>query len=125
MFAVSMYPARIHSYALLAEKEELLPKHFKLNSNITNLNQNIYGFEQTKTYSSSFVLKISYIRKRDNKLIFTQTSSESVYGNFQYLAQGNVWTNGLGSNAVGTLRRFVLSTGIMVSDEIKIKIEVV
>jgi hypothetical protein len=125
MFGVSMFPARIHSYTLLAEKEELLPKYFKLNSNITNINQNIYGFEQTKTYPSSFILKISYIRKRDNKLIFTQTSSESAYGNFQYLAQGNVWTNGLGSNALGTLRRFVLSAGIMVSDEIKIKIEIV
>lgn len=125
IFALSMHPARIHSYVLLAEKEELLPKYFKLNSNLTNLNQNIYGFEQTKTYPSSFVLKISYIRKKDNKLIFTQTSLESIYGNFQYLAQGNIWTNGLGSNTVGTLRRFVLSTGIMVSDEIKIKIEVV
>jgi hypothetical protein len=70
-------------------------------------------------------LKISYIRKRDNKLIFTQNSSESAYGNFQYLDQGNVWTNGLGSNALGTLRRFALSAGIMVSDEIKIKIEIV
>ena len=125
IFGLSMCPARIHSYTLLAEKEELLPKYFKFNSNITNLSQNIYGFEQIKTHPNTLVLKISYIRKKDNKLVFTQTSSETTFGNFQYLAQGNIWTNGIGTNVVGTLRRFVLTASVLISDEIKIKIEIV
>jgi hypothetical protein len=125
IFGLSMCPARIHSYTLLAEKEELLPKYFKFNSNITNLSQNIYGFEQSKVYSNNLTLKISYIRKKDNKLVFSQTSSETTFGNFQYLAQGNVWTNGIGTNTVGTLRRFVLTANILMSEEVKLKIEIV
>ncbi len=124
-WAPMLSPARIFSYSIVAEKEETLPKYFKFNSNLSSYANNIFGFEQIEICPTLTMFKITFRRTKDNKVIFTQDSSSDKYGNFQYLSTGNVWTNGIGPNTVGTMRRFNLNSQILSNSEIRIKIELV
>jgi hypothetical protein len=121
---LTLIPARIYSYTLVGEKLELLPKIFRFNSNVSNLSGNIYGFEQIKVNSNSFNLKITIYREKDNKILFTQTSSSSQFGTFQYFDVNN-WVSGVGPNTIGTLRRFVFNSGFVNDGKLKIKIELI
>ena len=95
-WAPMMSPARIFSYSIVAEKEEIIPKYFKFNSNVSSYSNNIFGFEQIEVCPSFSLLKITFRRTKDNKVIFSQDSSSDKFGSFQYLAVGNNWTNGIG-----------------------------
>jgi hypothetical protein len=121
---LTLIPARVYSYALVGEKLELLPNIFRFNSNVSNLSGNIFGFEQIKVNSNSFNLKITIYREKDNKILFTQTSSSTQFGTFQYFIVNN-WVSGVGSNSIGTLRRFVFNSGFVNDGKLKIKIELI
>jgi hypothetical protein len=121
---LTLIPARVYSYALVGEKLELLPNIFRFNSNVSNLSGNIFGFEQIKVNSNSFNLKITIYREKDNKILFTQTSSSTQFGTFQYFNVNN-WVSGVGSNSIGTLRRFVFNSGFVNDGKLKIKIELI
>lgn len=124
-WAPMMSPARIFSYSIVAEKEETLPKYFKFNSNVSSYSSNIFGFEQIEVCPSLSLFKITFRRTKDNKVIFSQDSSSDKYGSFQHLAAGNTWTNGIGPNTIGTMRRFNLNSQILSNSEVRIKIELV
>jgi hypothetical protein len=109
----------------LCKKEETLPKYFKFNSNLSSYANNIFGFEQIEICPTLTMFKITFRRTKDNKVIFTQDSSSDKNGSFQYLSTGNIWTNGIGPNTVGTMRRFNLNSQILSNSEIRIKIELV
>lgn len=121
---LTLIPARVYSYTLVGEKLELLPDIFRFNSNVSNLSGNIYGFEQIKVNSSTYNLKITVYREKDNKILFSQNSSSTQFGTFQYFNVNN-WVSGVGPNSVGTLRRFVFNSGFVYDGVLKIKIDLI
>lgn len=121
---LTLIPARVYSYTLVGEKVELLPDIYRFNSNVSNLSGNIYGFEQIKVSSNSYNLKITVYREKDNKILFSQTSSSTQFGAFQYFDVNN-WVLGVGPNSIGTLRRFVFNSGFVNDGKLKIKIELI
>ncbi len=106
------HSARIHSYTVVGEELENLPKLFKWNMNNSNANSGIFAFDQNKVNSTSFNLKINIYKKDNNESILEQSSLSSENGTFQYFS-GNQWLTGIGPNTVGTMRRFVPSISIL------------
>ena len=106
------HSARIHSYTVVGEELENLPKLFKWNMNNSNTNSGIFAFDQVKVNNTSFNIKINIYKKDNNESILEQSSLSSDNGTFQYFS-GNQWLSGIGPNAIGTMRRFVPSISIL------------
>jgi hypothetical protein len=105
---VVMLPARILSLALIYETEDALPSQYDWNFGDSDEATGAFGFTQTALFASLTEHTINIYRADTNALVLTQSSGSSTNGNFQNW-NGSAWANDLGSNAVGTRRRFLPS----------------
>jgi hypothetical protein len=106
---VIMLPARVLSLALIYETNDALPSQYqwKYDTPDSDPSNGTFGFTQVALFGSSPPLHtINVFRGDTNALVLTQASSGTTNGNFQHW-NGSAWVNGLGSDAVGTRRRFV------------------
>lgn len=104
-----MLPARVLSLALIYETDDELPAQYRWNIGDFNAGNGTFGFIQATLFGNApTVHTINIYRADTNALVLTQASNGSTNGDFQYWT-GSAWTNGLGSDAVGTRRRFVPS----------------
>jgi hypothetical protein len=119
-----MLPARILSLALVYETTDSLPTQYRWNFNDFNVSSGVFAWIQYSTFVTLGTHTIEIYRADTNALILTQASTSTTNGNFQYW-NGSTWVNGLGSNTVGTRRRFVPSGSIPGSVDLYAKIIVV
>lgn len=104
---VIMLPARILSLAVLYETADALPSQYDWNFGDSSDTNGTYGWVQRSLFGGALgVHTINIYRADTNALVLTQASSGTTNGNFQYW-NGSAWVAGLGSDAVGTKRRFV------------------
>ncbi|MCA3288250.1 MAG: hypothetical protein ING09_17040 [Roseomonas sp.] len=104
---VIMLPARILSLAVLYETADALPSQYDWDFAESSQTNGTYGWVQRSLFGAApGVHTINIYRADTNALVLTQASSGTTNGNFQYW-NGSAWVAGLGSDAVGTKRRFV------------------
>ena len=102
-----MLPARIQSLALIYETEDSLPSQYRWNFGDFNQTTGTFAFKQAELFSGVVPLHTINIYRADtNALVLTQTSAETTNGTFEYF-NGSAWVVGLGSDVIGTRRRFV------------------
>ena len=107
-------PVRINSLVMLYEADPDLPSFHKWYNPDMDAGNYIFAWQQqiygptngTPTY------QIAYIRKDTGAIVFSQSSSVTTNGRFQYW-NGSSWVNAVGPNQPGVRRRFVPNaTGI-------------
>jgi hypothetical protein len=104
---VIMLPARILSLAVLYERADALPSQYDWDLAESSQTNGTYGWVQRSLFGGApGVHTINIYRADTNALVLTQASTGTTNGNFQYW-NGSAWVAGLGSDAVGTKRRFV------------------
>jgi len=104
---VIMLPARILSLAVLYETDDALPSQYDWDFGESSATNGTYGWVQRSLFGGALgVHTINIYRADTNALVLTQASTGTTNGNFQYW-NGSAWVAGLGSDAVGTKRRFV------------------
>jgi hypothetical protein len=113
--------AEIFSYHIVGVKKYSLPKEFKWNINNSN-NLGTFGFDQIKIANSLNYLKIS-IYDENNDLILYDDSLSNNNGNFQYFSS-NTWSNGIGSNQINTMRKYIPSVPLLNLGSIRAEIEI-
>jgi hypothetical protein len=119
-----MLPARILSLGLVYETADSLPTQYRWNFNDFNVSSGVFAWIQYSLFGTLGTHTIEIYRADTNTLVLTQASSSTTNGNFQYW-DGSTWVNGLGSNTIGTRRRFVPSGSIPGSIDLYGKIIVV
>jgi hypothetical protein len=107
MFALAGLTKKIYGYSLEYDEPSLLPDGVSWNYEDSNTVTGAVGFIQNKLNNSVPSFKISYYRKSDQKLIFTQSTSNSSNGYFQFYDNG--WIIGYGPDQIGLRRRFTPS----------------
>lgn len=107
----STIPARIHSIGITYETDESLPSELRWNLDDSNNTNGTIGFTQSAYFSSFTKITIYYNRTDTGTLLLQQDSNSTAYGTFQYW-NGSTWTDGIGTNVLGTRRRFVPSAGL-------------
>ena len=106
---VIMLPARILSLALIYETDDALPSQYRWNFGDFNAGNGTFGWVQSALFGGSLTTHTINIYRADtDALVLTQASTGTTNGTFEYWT-GSAWTAGLGSNTVGTRRRFVPS----------------
>jgi hypothetical protein len=115
---VIMLPARVLSLAVLFETADALPSQYRWNIDDFNNSNGTYAWVQANLFGTSLgVHTINIYRADTNALVLTQASSGTTNGNFQFW-DGSAWTNGLGTDVVGTRRRFVPTASLPSSVEL-------
>lgn len=117
-------PSKVYSVCVVYETDNDIPSHLQWNMGDTSTSTGIVGFIQNGTYGSVPDLSISYYRSDDDSLIFTQASTGSTYGTFQYW-NGSTWASGLGTDTDNIRRRFNPTTGILTGINVYCKLKVV
>lgn len=122
---VSCIPARVHSLALIYEKDEALPPGFRWNLGDSSNTSGTIGIVQTSLVSSLAKMTVTYYRADTNQPVLVQSSDNSAFGNWESFDEGSAsWSAGLGENAVGTRRRFVPNSGLPVGVDLYAKVTV-
>ncbi len=107
MFALAGLTKKIYGYSIEYDEPSLLPDGMSWNYGDADLVTGTVGFIQNKLMNTIPSFKISYYRKSDQKLIFTQNTSNSSNGYFQFYDNG--WITGYGPDQTGLRRKFVPS----------------
>ena len=105
---VIMLPARVLSLALIYETDDALPSQYDWNFGDSDKDLGAFGFTQTALLGGLTEHTINIYRADTSALVLTQSSGSTTNGAFQF-HNGTTWEAGLGSNAVGTRRRFLPS----------------
>jgi hypothetical protein len=106
---VIMLPARILSLALIYETDDALPSQYRWNFGDFDASNGTFAWVQSALFGGSLTTHTINIYRSDTAaLVLTQASTGTTNGTFEYWT-GSAWTAGLGSNTVGTRRRFVPS----------------
>lgn len=121
---VSMIPPRINALTLVYETDDALPSQYKWNFSDTSADSGIIGFVQSNLFNTSVgTHTISIYRSDTDALVMTQASSgTTANGQFQYFS--GVWNSGVGSDVIGTRRRFVPSGSLPAGIDLYAKITV-
>lgn len=107
----TMLGSRIHSLSVIYDQDDSLPAELRWSLADSNNYNGTVGFTQTAVFGSISKLTITYRRADTDAIVLVQDSDSTTNGTFEYWA-GSAWVAGLGSNAVGTRRRFVPSAGL-------------
>jgi hypothetical protein len=114
-------PARIHNVGVVYDSDDSLPAELRWHLGDSDNSNGTVGFSQTDVFSSLATLTITYYRADTDAAVLVQSSDSTTNGEFEYW-NGSAWADGLGSNAVGTRRRFVPSAGLPVGVDVYAKI---
>lgn len=121
---VMMLPARVLNLALVYETDDALPSQYRWNYSDFNTTNGTFAWIQTTLFGASLTTHTINIYRADtNALVLTQASTGTTNGTFEYW-NGSVWTAGLGTDVVGTRRRFVPSGSLPGSVDLYAKIVV-
>jgi hypothetical protein len=121
---VIMLPARILSLALVYETDDALPSQYRWNYSDFNTTNGTFAWVQSALFSTSIgTHTINIYRADTNALVLTQASTGTTNGTFEYW-NGTAWVAGLGTDVVGTRRRFVPSGSLPGSVDLYAKISV-
>jgi hypothetical protein len=118
---VIMLPARVLSLALIYETIDSLPTQYRWNFSDFNSATGSFAWIQNSLFGSLPTHSIEIYRADTNALVLTQSSTGSINGAFEFW-NGSVWAGGLGTNTVGTRRRFVPSGSLPGSVDLYAKI---
>lgn len=104
---VVMLPSRILSLAVLYETADSLPSQYRWNFADFNTSNGTFAWVQAVLFGGSLTTHTIEIYRADtNVLVLTQASTGTTNGTFEYWT-GSAWAAGLGSDVIGTRRRFV------------------
>lgn len=121
---VVMLPARILSLALVYETDDALPSQYRWNYSDFNTTNGTFAWVQSALFGASLTTHTINIYRADtNALVLTQASTGTTNGTFEYW-NGTAWVAGLGTDVVGTRRRFVPSGSLPGSVDLYAKISV-
>jgi hypothetical protein len=121
---VIMLPARILSLALVYETDDALPSQYRWNYSDFNTTNGTFAWVQSVLFGASLTTHTINIYRADtNALVLTQASTSTTNGTFEYW-NGSAWVAGLGTDVVGTRRRFVPSGSLPGSVDLYAKISV-
>lgn len=106
---VIMLPARVFSLALIYETDDALPSQYQWNFQDFNTSNGTFAWVQKNLFGTSIgIHTINIYRADTDALVLTQASTSTTNGTFEYW-NGSSWTTGLGTDTVGTRRRFAPS----------------
>jgi hypothetical protein len=104
---VVMLPARVLSLALIYETDDALPSQYQWNFGDFNLSNGTFAWIQSSLFGASLTTHtINIYRSDTNALVLTQASTGTTNGTFEFWT-GSAWSAGLGTDTLGTRRRFV------------------
>jgi hypothetical protein len=104
-------PARMLSLAVLYESGTELPSQYRWSYTDSAPATGTFGFVQGALFGTALgVHTINIYRADTNALVLTQASSGTTNGTFEVFSGS--WGAGLGTDVVGTRRRFVPSAGL-------------
>ena len=119
---VILLPARILSLALIYETDDALPSQYRWNFADFNNTNGTFAWVQSVLFGGSLTVHTIEIYRSDtNALVLTQASSGSANGTFEYW-NGSAWVAGLGTDTLGTRRRFVPTASLPGSIDLYAKI---
>ena len=107
----SMIPARVHSLSVVYDQDDSLPAELRWSLSDSDNANGTVGMSQTAVFGSLSSLTITYRRTDTDAVVLVQGSGSTTNGTWEYWT-GSAWAAGLGSNAIGTRRRFVPSAGL-------------
>lgn len=121
---VIMLPARVLSLALIYETDDALPSQYRWNYSDFNLTNATFGWVQASLFGASLTTHTIEVYRADtNALVLTQASTGTTNGTFEFW-NGTSWAAGLGSDALGTRRRFVPAGSLPAGVELYARIRV-
>lgn len=119
---VIMLPARVLSLALIYETDDALPSQYRWNYSDFNTSNGTFAWVQATLFGTSIgIHTINIYRADTDALVLTQASTGTTNGTFEYW-NGSSWVAGLGTDVVGTRRRFVPSGSLPGSVDLYAKI---
>jgi hypothetical protein len=122
---VVLLPARILSLGLVYETADALPSQYRWNFSDFNTTNGTFAWIQITLFGGSLTTHTIEIYRSDtDALVLTQASTSTTNGTFEYW-NGSSWVSGLGTDVVGTRRRFVPSGSLPGSVDLYAKIIVV
>jgi hypothetical protein len=121
---VIMLPARVLNLALVYETDDALPSQYRWNYSDFNTTNGTFAWVQSVLFGAALTTHTINIYRADtNALVLTQASTSTTNGTFEYW-NGSAWVAGLGTDVVGTRRRFVPSGSLPGSVDLYAKISV-
>lgn len=121
---VIMLPARILSLALLYETDDALPSQYRWNFGDFNAGNGTFAWVQSALFGAALTTHTIEVYRADtDALVLTQASTGTTNGAFEYWT-GSAWVAGLGTNTVGTRRRFVPSGSLPGGVDLYAKVKV-
>lgn len=119
-----MLPARILSLALIYETDDALPSQYRWNFGDFNASNGTFAWVQSALFGAALTTHTIEVYRADtDALVLTQASTGTTNGAFEYWT-GSAWAAGLGSDAVGTRRRFVPSGSLPGGVDLYAKVKV-
>lgn len=108
-------PGRLLSIMFSYETADALPSQYRWNFSDSSAASGTFAWIQAVLFGVSPTLHTINIYRADtNALVLTQASSGSANGTFEYW-NGSSWVAGLGTDTVGTRRRFVPTASLPAS----------
>lgn len=119
---VIMLPSRVLSLALIYETDDALPSQYRWNYSDFNTSNGTFAWIQSILFGTSIgTHTINIYRADTDALVLTQASTSTTNGTFEYW-NGSSWVAGLGTDVIGTRRRFVPSGSLPGSVDLYAKI---
>jgi hypothetical protein len=117
-------PSSINGINVVYETDTDIPSFLQWNNDDTSNTTGAIGFIQISSYGSVPDLNITFYRSDNEDIVFSQDSTVTTYGNFQFW-NGSSWDNGLGTDTVFLRRRFLPNKGTLTGVNVYCKIKVI
>ncbi len=124
VFGFFELPNSIKGINVVYETDTDIPSFLQWNNNDTSNTTGAVGFIQVSSYGSVPDLNITFYRSDNEDIVFSQDSTVTTYGNFQFW-NGAAWDNGLGTDTVFLRRRFLPNGGTLTGVNVYCKIKVI
>jgi hypothetical protein len=124
VFGFFQLPNSIQGINVVYETDTDIPSFLQWNNDDTSNTTGAIGFIQISAYGSVPNLNITFYRSDNEDIVFSQDSTTTTYGNFQYW-DGGAWVNGLGTDTVYLRRRFLPDKGSLTGINVYCKIKVI
>jgi len=124
VFGFFQLPNRIQGINVVYETDTDIPSFLQWNNDDTSNTTGAIGFIQISAYGSVPALNITFYRSDNEDIVFSQNSTATTYGNFQYW-DGAAWVNGLGTDTVFLRRRFLPNKGSLTGINVYCKLKVI
>ena len=124
VFGFFHLPSSIQGINVVYETDTDIPSFLQWNNDDTSNTTGAIGFIQISSYGSVPDLNITFYRSDNEDIVFSQDSTVTTYGNFQFW-NGSSWVNGLGTDTVFLRRRFLPDKGTLTGVNVYCKIKVI